>query len=57
MPASTDAFLVVAADARADRTGARPSRAVVARRRWIFELNPTVVRFLDGVERLRRFLW
>jgi hypothetical protein len=28
-----DAFLVVGADARAERGGARPSRAVVARRR------------------------
>jgi hypothetical protein len=57
MLASADVSPVVAADARAERTGARPSRAVVVRRPRRLNLTHTVVRFLDGIKRVRGFLW
>jgi|ERR1700678_1228197 hypothetical protein len=40
-----------AADARAERTGARPSSAVVERRHRRLELTFTIVRFLTGIKR------
>jgi hypothetical protein len=40
----------LAADARAEGTDARPSRAVVTRRSRGVKLTPIIVRFLDGVQ-------
>jgi hypothetical protein len=54
---SADVSPVVAADARAERTGARPSRAVVARRRRRLDLTSTLVRFLADIKSGRGFLW
>jgi len=45
---------VVAADARAERTGARPSRAVVANLIRRLNATLTVVRFLAGIKRGKR---
>jgi hypothetical protein len=49
--ARADVSPVVAADARAERTGARPSRAIVARRLRRLDLTSTLVRFLAGIKR------
>ena len=57
MLASADVSPVVGGNARADHTDARPSRAVVVKRLRRLDLTFTVVRFLDFVERARRFLW
>jgi hypothetical protein len=50
MLASIDASRWVAADARAECTGARPSRAIIARRLRRLNLTHTLVRFLDGIK-------
>jgi hypothetical protein len=57
MPASADAFPVVGGrcTGRAHRCKARQGRR--GKTAPTFELTFTVVRFLDGVERRRRFLW
>src|SRR5277367_6820136 len=57
MPASTDASRWLAADARAEGAGARPGRAVMARRLRRLIPTPTLVWFLDGIKRVRGFLW
>jgi hypothetical protein len=57
MLASIDASRWVAADARAECTGARPSRAIIARRLRRLNLTHTLVRFLDGIKGGRGFLW
>jgi hypothetical protein len=50
MLASADVSPVAAADARVERAGARPSSAVVVRRRRRMDLIPTVIRFLLGAQ-------
>jgi hypothetical protein len=57
MLASADAFRWLAAHARAERTGARPSRAVMARRPRRLDLTHTLVRFSERVEGVSGFLW
>jgi hypothetical protein len=54
---SADASRWWAADARAEHTGARPNRAVMAKRRRHVVLTPTVVRFWEVVQSWRRILW
>jgi hypothetical protein len=39
-----------AADARVERMGARPNRAVVVKTALTYVLSPTVVRFWEGVQ-------
>jgi hypothetical protein len=55
--ASADVSPVMAADARVERTGARPSSAVVERRCRRLDLTLTIVRFLTGINREKGFLW
>ena len=54
---SADTSRWLAADARAGDTGARPNRAVMAKRRRRVVLTHTVIRFSDVVQSGRRILW
>jgi hypothetical protein len=55
--AGVDVSRVVAADARAKRTSARPSRAVMTRRPRRKYLSYKIVQLLERVDRLTRYLW
>jgi hypothetical protein len=50
-------FFVVGGDARVKRTGAALNRVVGVRRLWRFDLTSTLVRFLAGIKRGKRFIW
>jgi hypothetical protein len=57
MPATADAFLVVGGSARAEDTGARPSRGVVKRPLRHLDLTSTLVRFWGRVDTVKVFIW
>ena len=54
---STDAFPVVGGTCAGREHQCKARQGRRGKRTLTFELNPTLVRFLNGVDRLRRILW